>query len=68
MDLKWLARGLPSCVLKKVVDMKMLLDKKELRNITKRMRRGQMKAVLQRVSDECSLNAEEKDGHHIALR
>lgn len=47
MDLKSLARGLPSCVLKKVKAMRTLMEKRELRNITKRMRRGQLKAVLQ---------------------
>lgn len=55
LDLKSLARGLPSCVLKKVTAMKMLMDKKELRSITRHMRRGQMTAVLQRVSGECRL-------------
>lgn len=67
LDLKSLALGLPSCVLKNVIAMKMLMDRKELKNITKRMRRGQLKAVLQRVSDECRLNAGIKDEHHITL-
>lgn len=67
LDLKSLARGLPSCVLKKVIAMKMLMDKKELRNITKYMKRGQLKAMLQRVSDECRLNAGIKDEHHITI-
>lgn len=52
MDLGSLARGLPSCVLKKVKAMKLLIDRKEMRNITERMRKGQLKAVLQRVSEE----------------
>lgn len=68
LDLKSLAGGLPSCVLKKVTAMKMLMDKKELRNITRRMRRGQLKAVLQRVSDECGLNARIKDERHIRVQ
>lgn len=68
MDLKSLARGLPSCVLKKVKAMRMLMDKRELRNITKRMRRGQLKAVLQRVSDEHRLNVGINDKHLFGLQ
>lgn len=56
MGLKSLVRGLPSCVLKKVKAMRMLMDKRELRNITKRMRRGQLKAMLQGVSDRPGLS------------
>lgn len=56
MGLKSLVRGLPSCVLKKVKAMRMLMDKRELGNITKRMRRGQLKAMLQGVSDRRGLN------------
>lgn len=68
MDLKSLARGLPSCVLKKVKAMRTLMEKRELRNITKRMRRGQLKAVLQGVSDKRGLNVGINDKHHFRLQ
>lgn len=70
LDLKSLASGLPICVLKNVIAMKMLMDKKELRNITNSMRRGQLKAVLQRVSDECRLNCRDKGqaSHHATFK
>lgn len=68
MDLKSLARGLPSCVLKKVKAMRMLMERRELRNITKRMRRGQLKAVLQGVSDKRGPNVGINDKHHFRLQ
>lgn len=56
MDLKSLVRGLPSCVLKKVKATKILNDKKALKKITKSMRKSQLKAMLQGVSEEYRLN------------
>lgn len=56
MDFKSLVRGLPSCVLKKVKATKILNDKKVLKKITKHMRKSQLKAMLQGVSEEYRLN------------
>lgn len=56
MDLKSIVRGLPSCVLKKVKPTKILNDKNVLKQITKSMRKSQLKAMLQGVSEEYTLN------------
>ncbi|XP_041799048.1 otoancorin isoform X2 [Chelmon rostratus] len=47
MALKSVAAGLPSCVLKHVKAQEILHDEEALRNISKRMNKGQLKAMLQ---------------------
>lgn len=50
--LKSLARGLPSRVLKRVKAQGILKDPEAMNNISKQMRKGQLKALLQGVSED----------------
>lgn len=50
--LQSVAEGLPNCVLKHVKAQEILNDTDALRNISKRLRKGQLKALLQGVSKE----------------
>lgn len=52
MALKSVAAGLPSCVLKHVKAKEILHDREALKNMSKQMNRGQLKAMLQGVSEE----------------
>ncbi|KAM4579953.1 otoancorin isoform 2-T2 [Odontesthes bonariensis] len=47
MALQSVAAGLPSCVLKNVKAQEILDDPEGLRNVSKKMRKGQLKAMLQ---------------------
>ncbi|XP_072250370.1 otoancorin [Leuresthes tenuis] len=47
MELQSVAAGLPSCVLKNVKAQEILDDTEGLRNVSKKMRKGQLKAMLQ---------------------
>lgn len=50
MELQSIVRGLPSCVLKKIKAQEILNDGRALKAISKRMRKAQLKALLQGVS------------------
>lgn len=52
MALQSIAGGLPRCVLKNVKAQQILNDTEALKNISKQMMKGQLKAMLQGVSKE----------------
>lgn len=52
MALGSVVEGVPSCVLKHVKAREILNDTEGLKNISKQMRKGQLKAMLQGVSKE----------------
>ncbi|CAB1459828.1 unnamed protein product [Pleuronectes platessa] len=52
MTLQAVVEGLPRCMLKRIRAREMLDDPDALRNITKRMRRGQLKAMLMGLSKD----------------
>ena len=49
-ELQSVAGGLPNCVLKHIKAKELLNDPEALKNISKRMRKGQLKAMLEVVS------------------
>ncbi len=52
MALRSVAAGLPNCVLKHVDAQEILNDTEALKDISKRLRKGQRKALLQEVSED----------------
>ncbi|KAM3613542.1 uncharacterized protein V6R79_001145 [Siganus canaliculatus] len=51
-DLRSVARGLPICVFKQLKAQEMLNDTAALKDISRKMRKGQLKAMLQRLSKD----------------
>lgn len=51
MELQSVVRGLPYCVLKHIKAHEVLNDMEALKTISKRMRKAQLKALLQGVSN-----------------
>lgn len=50
MELRSVVRGLPCCVLKRMKAREVLGDMEALKTVSKRMRKDQLKALLQGVS------------------
>lgn len=55
MALGSVVEGVPICVLKNVKAKEILKDAEGLKNMSMRMKRGQLKAMLQRVSKEYNI-------------